>query len=408
MQPSAAPSSSAMPRRLLLAFMLVTVLVPATVANKILFVMLMSWTLRVMLLGRGRRPPLSMPAFCAVGIFLYGLLLCLPAHNDNALAIQFFLSTFVLLLIHFIEYFSIDMDRMAETCGRAILLATAVYWVLALNPDLPYGDQLLKWFDDASQSASSERDYLEDPTLTLALGSAPFLFVPWCIVVTRLFQKPRMVDIAWLLAYAVIIAVSGARGIVAVALVFLAIAAIWLTSPRTRMFVVIGLGAALAIGVPAVLSTTSLFSTDEVSNAAKIGHFKSFLDALDLRGALFGNGLGSYYYSSGSGYITPHTELTPVDLARYVGIPLAVAFYGLLLLPRNRLSAYRGAHFLFFLGFGLYLVLSITNPVLINSYGMLAVLWYWTKLQAPPAPASPLPMAAELPALSVDQPRAAS
>jgi hypothetical protein len=406
MRPSSAsfPPTPAAARRLLLVFMLTTVLVPTTILNKILFVMLMSWTLRLMVLSPGLRPRLSGPAFCAVVIFLYGLLLCLPAHNDNVLAIQFFLSTFVLLLIHFIDHFGIDMDRAAETCGRAILLATAVYWILALNPDLPYAAETLKWFDGVSQSASSERDYLEDPTLTLALGSAPFLFVPWCIVVSRLFRTWRMVDIAWLLAYGAAITVSGARGIIAVALAFLAIGAIWLTSPRTRIIVILALTAALVIGVPVLLTTTSLFSSDEVSNAAKIGHFKSFVEALDLRGAVFGNGLGSYYFSSGSGYITPHTELTPVDLARYVGIPLAIAFYGLLLLPRNRLSAYRGEHLLFCLGFFLYLVLSVTNPVLINSYGMLAVLWYWAKLQTPSAPLPSLRAAAEPAVRALSQP----
>ena len=388
MQPTSVslPALSQAPRRLLLAFMLTTVLVPSTILNKILFVMLMGWTLRLMMLSPGLRPRLSAPAFCAIAIFLYGLLLCLPGRNDNALAIQFFLSTFVLMLIHFIDHFDIDMDRAAEICGRAIVLATAVYWILAFNADLPYATDIVKWFEDASQSASSERDYLEDPTLTLALGTAPFLFVPWCIVVMRLFRTRRMVDVAWLLAYAAAIALSGARGIVVVALAFLGIGAIWLTSVRTRIVVILALTAVLAIGVPALLTTTSLFSSDEISNAGKIGHFKSFIDVLDLRGAIFGNGLGSYYFSSGSGVITPHTELTPIDLARYVGIPLAIAFFGLLLLPRNVLSAYRGEHLLLVLGFSLYLLLSITNPVLINSYGMLVVLWYWAKLRNSPAP----------------------
>jgi hypothetical protein len=402
------PPTSAAPRRLLLAFMLTTVLVPATILNKILFVMLMIWTLRLMVLSPGLRPRLSMPALCAIAIFLYGLLLCLPAHNDNALAIQFFLSTFVLLLIHFIDQFDIDMDLAVETCGRAILLTTALYWILALNPDLPFASQTLRWFEDASQSATAEREYLEDPTLTLALGSAPFLFVPWCVVVLRFFRTRSTVDIAWLLAYGAAITLSGARGIIAVALAFLAIGALWLTSPRTRIVVVVVLTAALAISVPFVLTTTSLFSSDEVSNAAKIGHFKSFIDILDLRGAVFGNGLGSYYFSSGSGYITPHTELTPIDLARYVGIPLAIMFYALLLLPRNSLSAYRGEHFLFYLGFGLYLVLSITNPVLINSYGMLVVLWYWAKLQAPLAPEPSLHAAADPAARRLARPGAPS
>jgi hypothetical protein len=387
MRPSSphVPPRSATASGLLLAFMLTTVLVPATILNKILFVMLMVWTVRLLLLRGELRPRLSMPALCGVAIFTYGLLLCLPARNDNALAIQFFLSIFVLMLIHFVEYFRIDIDRAAETCGKVMIVVTVMYWILVVNSDLPFADALVRWFNDASQSASAERDFVEDaPTLTIALGAVPFLFVPWCLVSVRLLQQRRPADFVWLLLYGAAIALSGARGIVVVALAFLAIATIWLASPRVRVVLVVALALALAIGVPALLATTTLFSTEEASNADKIGHFTSFLDSLDVPGALFGHGLGSFYYSSGKGVVTPHTELTPIDLARYIGIPLAIVFYGLLLLPCNRLSHYRGTNLLFSLGFLLFLVLSLTNPTLINSYGMLAVVWYWSKVQRPP------------------------
>jgi len=168
-----------------------------------------------------------------------------------------------------------------------------------------------------------------------------------------------------------------------VALAFLVAASVLLTSFRTRVLIILTLVSIFAIGLPVLLATTTIFSSEEVSNAAKIGHFNSFLDALSVSGALFGNGLGSYYFSSGKGLFTAHTELTPIDLARYLGIPLAITFYGLLLLPVSRLSRYRGEQFLFSFGFLLFLVLSITNPTLLNSYGMVVVVWYWAKMSPP-------------------------
>lgn len=373
--------SQALPRRLLLAFMLTTVIAPATVLNKLLFVVLMLWTLKLLTRRREPRPRLSWPAFGVIGIFAYGLLMCLPARNDNALAIQFFLATFVLMLIHFVEHFRLDIDRAAEFCGKAMIVITVLYWMVALNLELPYASDIFLWFNEISLSATAERDFIEGgATLTLALGSVPFLFVPWCLVTVRLFRRPRLADFLWLFLYGMAIGVSGARGIAVVALVFLIGASIWLTTFRTRVFIILTMASLIAIGLPVLLTTTTLFSSQEVSNAAKIGHFNSFLDVLDVTGALFGNGLGSYYFSSAKGVSTAHTELTPIDLARYLGIPLAIAFYGLLLLPANRLRRYRGDQFLFSFGFFLFLVLSVTNPTLVNSYGMLVVVWYWAKM----------------------------
>jgi hypothetical protein len=370
-----------LPSRLLLAFMLTTVLAPATMLNKLLFVGLMLWTLRLLVRRREPRPGISWPALSVIGIFAYGLLMGLPAHNDDALAVQFFLATFVLMLIHFVSHFRIDMDRAAESCGKAMIVVTILYWMLALNLDLPFATELFVWFNQISLSASAERDFIEGgATLTLALGAVPFLFVPWCLITVRLLKQPRFADFLWLLMYGVAIGLSGARGLVVIALVFLVGASIWLTSSRTRAVILLALTLLLAISLPAVLTTTTIFSSEEVSNAAKIGHFNSFLDALDVSGALFGDGLGSYYFSSAKGLSTAHTELTPIDLARYLGIPLAIVFYGLLLLPVSRLRNYRGDQFIFSFGFLMFLVMSITNPTLVNSYGMVVVVWYWTKM----------------------------
>lgn len=374
-------STATTPYRLMLAFMLTTVLAPATILNKVLFVILMLWTLHLLVRRHPPRPRLVIPAFAAVGIFLYGLLLSAPTENDHALAIQFFLATFVLLLIHFVEHFRIDMDSASETCGKFMVIVTAIYVLLALNPGLPYASEIVLWFDEISLSASAERDYLDAPVLTLALGTVPFLFVPWCLVTVRLLQRFRLADFVWLLLYGTAILLSGARGVVAVSLAFLAVASFWMTSPLTRLLLLLAACVGIGTMAPDLIALTSLFSSEEISNATKIGHFRSFIDTLDVPSAMFGNGLGSFYYSSGKGAPTQHTELTPIDLARYVGIPFAMTFYALLLLPRFLRPQLRSTRFLFGIAFLLYLVLSLTNPVLINSYGMLVVVWYWTKLR---------------------------
>lgn len=378
--PSSVYRQRSLPRKMMLAFMLTTLLAPATILNKLLFVALLAWTLALMTRVRSPRPQWVWPSFGIIGIFLYGYLLALPFPNDHDLALQFFLATFVLLLIHFVEYFNIDMDQAVEFCGKIMVGVTAIYWLLALNPELPYAQELVIWFQVVSQSATAERDYLEEvPVLTLALGTAPFFFVPWCLVVMRILRRFSVSDLVWLILYGAAIALSGARGVVVVALLFLAFAGLVQASIVTRVLLMVMLCAFATIILPTLFSNTVLFSRDEISNAAKIGHFQSFWDQLGWFNSIFGGGLGSFYFTVGKGAFTQHTELTPIDLARYVGIPFAISVYCLMLLPRLFRSPFKGQRPLVFTIFVLYLLLSVTNPVLINSFGMLVVVWYWAK-----------------------------
>jgi hypothetical protein len=75
-----------------------------------------------------------------------------------------------------------------------------------------------------------------------------------------------------------------------------------------------------------------------------------------------------------------HTEITPLDMARYFGVVLATLLYFTIVFPTLRLKRYGGRNRIWLIAFLLYLVLSATNPVMFNSYGMLVVLWYWSKL----------------------------
>lgn len=375
--------ASSAPAVLMLSFMLTTVLVPSTILNKILFAALLTWTFRIFLRYRSPRPELVFPLVAVISIFLYGLILAMSGNNDRALALQFFLAIFVLILVHFVSYFQIDMDRASEICGKTMVAFTILYGTFALNPNLPFSSVLVEWFNEISLSSAGEREFSDTATTTLALGTAPFLFVSFCIVTIRLFQRFRAGDFVWLLLYSGTIIASGARGVIVVALIFSALAALRLASPLVRIIVIIAAAIAFFVIIPEILIYTNIFSDEEVSNNVKIGHFYSYIDALNISNGVFGEGLGSYYYSSGKYALTQHTEITPLDMARYLGIPLAIMFFTILLIPRIKLIYIRNFEFVYSISFMLYLVLSVTNPVLINSYGMLVVVWYWSKLRDP-------------------------
>lgn len=343
-----------MPRLLMLAFMLTTVLVPTILLNKILFIILLGWTFILIVNKNLTKIKLVFPSLALIFIFAYGLVLSLPRDNDHALAMQFFFAVLIVFLIHFADHYKLDLDGLSEKCGKSIVGLTFIYWFLVVNSDLNYAGELAVWISEVSASSNSEREFFSDTTFTLGIGSVPFVFVAWCLVVLRVIKKPKLMDVVWLCLYGVIVLISGRRGLVVVSLVFLAVVLVWFHKSYARLIILFGFILLLIYTIPILIDSTNIFSKDEISNDVKIGHLKSYFDSLDIFGAFFGNGLGGFYYSSGSGGMKQHTELTPIDLCRYFGIPLATVFYVLLLIPVRALPTLSSERFIF--GFSFFYI----------------------------------------------------
>ena len=373
----------------MLAYMLTTLIMPVAIFNKLLFVLLMIWTIGILMRPSG--PKLVLPAFVVLAIFLYGYLLSIlfysnsDVYNDHSLALQFLMAGCIPLLIHFVEFYSIDMDYLVELCGKMMVSFTAIYWFLCLNQDVPYSAEFVTWFNDVSNSRGAlPRDYLgESMVQTLALSTVAFLYVPWCMVCKRLIKCPKTSDFIWVALLGLTMVVSGRRGTILVALVFLLSLALVLGGFFLRLFITLVILLTFLIFIPWVSDNTLIFSSSDVSNSVKVGHLISFINQIDPTNIVFGKGLGSIYYSLGVGERLPHTELTPIDYVRYIGLPLTVFLYLILLFPKLYRQPFSCERKYLFMSFFLYLILSMSNPTLVNSYGMLVVLWYWVKYREP-------------------------
>ncbi len=316
---------------------------------------------------------------------MYGFMLAQFNHVDMPVAVQFFLATLILPLIYFIVACDIDMDKFAVKGSYLLVACTAIFWISLLLPDLLFFQILNQLLIDYNMSSASEREFFEgEATFTLALSTAPFLFVGFCVVGMRLISiNRRMLDWFGLLLIFAAIVVSGQRALIGVTLLYMAY--LWLTvmRPRYRWLVLMVLVFALIFMWTVLLADSQVFSKDEISNQVKIGHLQSYLDDLSPVSLLFGKGLASYYYSSGSQGIKAFTELTLIDFFRYFGIPLTLVLYASLLLPLPNLYRLRRNNYGYSVAIVLYIVLSMTNPVMFNSYGLLVVLWYWRSLVDP-------------------------
>jgi hypothetical protein len=309
--------------------------------------------------------------------------LSLMNRSDLGIAVQFLTSTLILQLIYFIRAHGIDMDQLAERSAYVLLACTLVFWMSILgSADFPLAGSIYDFFINYNFSAATDRNFFESgSTISLQLGTAPFLFVGLAVVGMRLFSPlRRSLDPVKLVAILTAILVSGLRALIAVSILYMAYLVLRVTRPVYRWLLVLVM-AALVWGLWwAVLGDSQVLSAGEESNSVKIGHFNSFIHDMTVASALFGRGLASFYYSSGSGAFKAYTELTPIDMCRYFGIPLTLLLYGCLLMPVRDLGRCLRNGGSYIMAVLLFVLMSMTNPVMFNSYGMLVILWYWSSL----------------------------
>jgi hypothetical protein len=278
---------------LLGCFFVVTLIAPAAFLNKILFVALSFWLLWDMLLASDPAVvPVAPPAVVAV-IFLYGYCMSLFTRSDPALAMQFLLSVLILFQIYFVRRYDIDVEKLVMVSSLVMVAATILLWLARFWDGMPLGPDILAFMRRYGLSAISERDFFEEVTLSLHLGSAPFLFVGLGVFGRRLFARFRA---SYLLCVAMIILailLSASRGIIAGAVMLLVMLAIAKVPKRARLPLVAALMLLAGYGLNVLLSDTLLLSASEVSNMGKLGHVQSFLDQLTATKLLFGDGLAS-------------------------------------------------------------------------------------------------------------------
>jgi hypothetical protein len=362
-------------------FLVATLVVPAAPINKFLFIVLLLVLVIAAVRTGGKVPIRSLAPLVVTTTLLFGYLLSFVHETDQQLTTQFMLSVSVLFLLYLIDWFDVDFERLIMMAGVAFCIITGltVYVVMAI-PDTTAGKLVLGAVLKYGQGAYGSRSFTDSALYMFRLGAAPFLFLPYCLFFRSLVSKWRFKDLIALMMIVAVIVVTTSRALVlACILASVFMVAIQIKS-RLQVVVACLLAAVGLAGVLAMISLTSVFSLDDPGNSIKVGHAASFVENLTLARMLFGEGLASFYFSAGFNSLTAQTEITPLDFARYVGFPLTAILYMTLLFPTWDRGAYAGSNGTRLVLFLLYLAISMTNPVMFNSYGLLVVVWYWNAI----------------------------
>ncbi|MCU0214173.1 hypothetical protein PSFL_54190 [Pseudomonas sp. DD1] len=359
---------------ILFFYCLSTVLLPVFVLNKLFFVPLFLMAVYVFI----SRPIKTIAPVVVFLIFLYGFLLGLLGGADADFSRQMILGAVSLFLIYSIVEFKVDMALIVKAVGAIFALIMCVFsFMLMVEPGSSLSVMLLDFYNANELGYYGLRSFGGLDMFMLHHRSSPFLLLPLSLFFLDFLQVKRFWSLFFVVVILMAIIWSASRGLIVMAAVSMLVLYFYNKNWSARLLMLCALVPVIILGVGYLLTETSMFSSDEQSNNIKIGHIISFLNVADWKMLVFGNGLGTYYYTEGYGELAAQTEITWMDSVRYVGLPLSLLLFSVLLFPnRKYLASVQGSssRLIMFM----YLLMSLSNPVLFNSFGFLVILWYWS------------------------------
>jgi len=168
--------------------------------------------------------------------------------------------------------------------------------------------------------------------------------------------------------------VSGSRNSIIMSIFIPLVVFYWYSSNKKLLLVII---LVIVISTSSVLLDTikGMIDINEYSNKIKLGHVTDIINILSNADTLlFGQGLGSYYFSNTRQHNVYVVETTYLDTFRQYGLIMGSCYLIMFLFPLIKLgyNLNRKKHYIFLAYIG-YLIMSITNPFILSSSGMLVL-----------------------------------
>lgn len=368
---------------LMVLYCLSTLLIPVFVLNKLFFIPLFFVSISLILF----KPVTTYAPFMAVLIFVYGFFLGVLDGADTDLGRQLVLSSSALFLIYYINFFNVNMSWAVKFSGGVFaLLMCGFSLLLLLLPGTSLGSELLDFYNGNELGFYGVRNFGGLQMFMLHHRSSPFLLVPLSLFFMDFLNYKKTTALFFVVVILTAIVCSASRALMVMALVSLSVLYFSHKSWSMRVLIIVFTIPVLVFTLMYLVNETSIFSSGEKSNSIKIGHLISFLDVVDWKMIVFGNGLGAFFFTEGYGAVASQTEITWMDSIRFVGLPFTIILFFLLFFPVRNIpldSVSASSRMIMFL----YVIMSMSNPVLFNSFGFLVVLWYWSVVmrgQVPP------------------------
>jgi len=360
---------------LFLLFILTTLIIPAFIANKIIFIILV-----IILSIKNRIFNIKIKTFAPliiIAIFVYGFILSLETYSNFELSTQFVIFSFILILIYPLSQYDFEFDKLIKISGIILtVFSIFIYVVYISNINNYFISQIYTFLKNYGLIAIGYRGFFGTPQLFVHFGSVPFLFLSANLFLIDFLKGKKYFSLIIFFIMFLVILLSSLRAL-SLGLILSSVLLI-VRHQKTSFRFPLFLAGSFIISIMLLyfIDNSTLFDLNDVSNRIKLGDAISFFNNINPLRFLFGNGLASYYYAGGRGFMISHTENTLLDSLRYFGFPLTIVMYYLLIVPSNKSkisSFFNDFNIIFYV----YLFMSLSNPILFNSVGSLIILWYW-------------------------------
>lgn len=290
---------------------------------------------------------------------------------------QILKSCSMLLLIPVLRSESIDMNRYIVKWSILVAVFTIGLAVLSVQNPLIFSN-IKAFLLDKNEAFVGPRDLLGLGIGSFYYKTVALLVFPIVYFLRQLLDCPNKWASGTILSvFLASVLCSGSRATV---LVCAGVVGIVIAGKVKKRF---GTRTALFLLLStAILSCSyfmSFFNVNESSNAAKIGHFWSYITEFGdhPRYLLWGQGADTEFYTTGFEAKTYVTELTYLELIRTFGLPISILVAIALLYPAYELVRRKERNSFWVVAYLAYLFEAGTNPLLISATGTLVICSIW-------------------------------
>lgn len=298
---------------------------------------------------------------------------------DYTFSVFMFKTFLPLLLLFWIN----NLEFVSKLFFPSILVAFLTICVSVAMYNFPELELIMYNYLSVEKSLASisRRVFIGIEVTSVYYVSLPLLFIPYCLSMFKLLfeSSRRLLNLALTVLFFCALLCGGTRACMlsAIAVVGTMICLKLYRSEKTRLW----LYPLMTVGVILFfyLLTSLAGESQEPSNMVKYRHLESYKlffqsnwDAL-----LLGQGVGGMFYSLGFKEYAVQTEWTAIEFVRYFGILGGCILFAIYLLPLYLIYKKRSVlrySIPLSLGYIIYFLIGTTNPLLVSSNGMLALL----------------------------------
>lgn len=327
--------------------------------------------------------------FFLIFITIFGIFTAVAqggGNTDFAFAFGFLKSIFILFLLIIVVDMDIDLGKYITKCSIFIPLITFVIYSLPIYNVALFGQVYNYLVLGTETMMIAKRDFYGYNVSMIYYKTSPMLVFPlsyYCSVFVRDgFTVKRMILISM---FFLCLLISGTRAnmLSAICVVIYWIY-IFLRERKNAFYSIVVFVSMFTVITMFALSLS--FKKKEASAETKYGHYVSLMDNFEEHPQylLWGQGLGSRFYSIGKNGFTSQVELTYIELIRYFGVPLGLFFLIMIIYPminiviNKKINAYNRY---IIPAFGTYLFICGTNPLLVSSTGMLVMILMYSYIR---------------------------